>query len=308
VINFRYHVVSLTAVFLALAIGLVLGTTALNGTLADQLKSQVDGLTKQNQEFRDRITHLEADVAKREDFAEQAAPALLANRLSGTKVLLLTMPSGAEYLDGVEEMLGLAGATVTGRIQLNDKFIDPTRNDELLDLAHQSVFPSITGSLPTNTDGVEASTALLAAVLLDRTPAVTAEDMRSVLTAYKSQGYLKITDEVTQPAQAVVLVSGPPATDQDGGRKNEAVVTVVDQLDKAGQVVVAANGVAGAGNVVSEVRGDPQLAKNVSTVDNVSTPQGRLATALAVAEQLSGRVARLGIGDGATLLPKFTSS
>jgi len=34
VINFRYHVVSLTAVFLALAIGLVVGTAALNGPVA----------------------------------------------------------------------------------------------------------------------------------------------------------------------------------------------------------------------------------------------------------------------------------
>ena len=34
-INFRYHVVSLTAVFLALAIGLVVGTAALNGPVAD---------------------------------------------------------------------------------------------------------------------------------------------------------------------------------------------------------------------------------------------------------------------------------
>ena len=41
-INFRYHVVSLTAVFLALAIGLVVGTAALNGPVADTLSDQVD--------------------------------------------------------------------------------------------------------------------------------------------------------------------------------------------------------------------------------------------------------------------------
>ena len=40
-INFRYHVVSLTAVFLALALGLVVGTAALNGPLSDSLRDQV---------------------------------------------------------------------------------------------------------------------------------------------------------------------------------------------------------------------------------------------------------------------------
>jgi hypothetical protein len=52
------------------------------------------------------------------------------------------------------------------------------------------------------------------------------------------------------------------------------------------------------------LRGDPQLAQNVSTVDNVSTPQGRLVTAWAVADQIAGRVGHYGIGPGAALLPR----
>ena len=35
-IDFRYHIVSLVAVFLALAVGLVLGTTALNQPILDR--------------------------------------------------------------------------------------------------------------------------------------------------------------------------------------------------------------------------------------------------------------------------------
>ena len=52
-INFRYHVVSLTAVFLALAIGLVVGTAALNGPVADSLKEQVQSVSKDNSNLRD---------------------------------------------------------------------------------------------------------------------------------------------------------------------------------------------------------------------------------------------------------------
>lgn len=54
-INFRYHVVSLTAVFLALAIGLVVGTAALNGPVAENLKSQITALNKDNSNKRDQI-------------------------------------------------------------------------------------------------------------------------------------------------------------------------------------------------------------------------------------------------------------
>ncbi len=43
-INFRYHIVSLIAVFLALGIGLVLGTTFLDDATIDGLERQLDGL------------------------------------------------------------------------------------------------------------------------------------------------------------------------------------------------------------------------------------------------------------------------
>jgi hypothetical protein len=306
VINFRYHVVSLTAVFLALAIGLVVGTTALNGPISESLKDQVDELGKQNQELRDRINHLEDDVDKKEDFATLVAPEVLANKLATDRVLILTLPSGAGYVEDVTTMLTTGGATVTGTVQINDKFIDPAHNDELLDLAHTSLPASVTGSLPTNTDGVEASSALLAAVLLARTPPVPDTDLQKVLSAYKAGEYVTVTGAVSGPAAAVVLVSGPPVADKEAARKNAAVVTLVDQFDQAGKLVVAANGLAGDGNVVAAVRADPQLKTTVSTVDNVSTPQGRLATALAVADQIDGReVGHYGIGDGTTLLPKL---
>jgi hypothetical protein len=306
VINFRYHVVSLTAVFMALAIGLVLGTTALNGAIADQLRDQVTGLGQQNQEYRDRINHLEDDVASREAFATAIAPALLDGQLAGNRVLVVSLPSGGNYVEDVVGLLTTADATVAGRLEIKDKFTDPAFNDELLDLAHTAQPPGIGATLPTNTDGVEASAALLAAVLLDRTPTVSAEDRQRVLEAYRGQGYLSVAKEVTTTAEVVVVISGPPVTDKEAPRKNLAVVTMVDQLDQAGNVVVAATSDAGEGNVVAQLRGDPRLKANVSTVDNVSTPQGRLVTVLAVVNQLAGRPGHYGIGAGATLLPKTT--
>ena len=303
-INFRYHVVSLTAVFLALAIGLVVGTAALNGPVADQLADQVGVLGQQNQELRDRVNHLNNDVEQREEFATQVAPVVLANKLVGDRVLVISVPSGRDHVQGVIDMLDeAAGATVVGQVDLEDKFTDPTHNAELLDLAHLRLPSNIDPNVPTNSDGVESSAALLATVLLDHSPALTAEDLRTVLNAYRDEGYLSIARDVAGPAEVVVLVSGSPVTGEEASRRNAAVVTFAAQFDKAGQVVVAASADAGDGNVVAELRGDPQLEQNVSTVDNVSTPQGRLVTAWAVAEQIAGRVDHYGIGSGATLLP-----
>jgi hypothetical protein len=68
--------------------------------------------------------------------------------------------------------------------------------------------------------------------------------------------------------------------------------------------VVAAAGPSGRGNVVAEIRGNPELVDVISTVDNASTPQGQVATGLAVARHLAGEVGHYGDGDGAqSLLP-----
>ena len=69
-INFRYHVVSLTAVFLALAIGLVVGTAALNGPMADSLNDSVNALGKDNKNLREQVGHLQKEVNQEEDFVE----------------------------------------------------------------------------------------------------------------------------------------------------------------------------------------------------------------------------------------------
>ncbi|WP_213455313.1 copper transporter [Rhizomonospora bruguierae] len=307
-INFRYHVVSLTAVFLALAIGLVVGTAALNGPISDSLSDKVNSLSKEKSELRDRLTSTENELNRREDFAVQAAPRLLGNTLANHRVLLLVLPGAKEYVDGVMEMLKIAGATVTGRVDVLDKLTNPGNNEDLLALADQSLPPSVPGAeLPANSKGVETSGALLAGVLMDRpgTP-VPPGDQLSVLTAYSSAGFISVTGaKVGGPAEAVVIVGSGPYKDRDAGGKNEAVVTLVEQFDKAGPVVVAGTD-GGEGNVISAVRGDPALSKTISTVDNVPTSQGRVVTVMAITEQLvQKKVGHYGAGSGATaLMPK----
>lgn len=307
-INFRYHVVSLTAVFLALAIGLVVGTAALNGPVSDALNDRVNALGKDNKQLREQVSHLEDETGKQDEFATEIAPLLLPGKLTGRRVTVLSMPSGRDYVKGVTEMLTTAGATVTGHVQIQDKFVDPARGVELLDLADAALPPGIPVSdIPRNSKGVETSSALLAAVLLNRSPAVAEADRLSVLTAYTKASYLSMDDkeQVTGPADAVVLVGNLPYVDREAAAKNDAVVDLITQFDKAGPIVVTTAGDSGDGNMVTEVRGDPTLSKTVSTVDNVSSPQGTVATALAAAEQLTGKAGQYGTGAGrSSMLPK----
>jgi hypothetical protein len=311
VINFRYHVVSLTAVFLALAIGLVVGTAALNGPVADSLEGQVTGLRKDNQNWRQQVSNMEKQLALEEDFAEEISQVILPGTLTGRRVLVLTLPNGRDHTEGVLKKLQQAGATLTGRVELQDKFINPDNNTNLLELAVTAARPTAqTIGLPGNGHGVETSSALLASVLLDRPQGVAPvsdADRRAVLAAYNNAGYLTTdNNKVTGSAEAVVVVSGQPYVDKDSDKRDESVVKIAEQFDRTGSIVVAGKGSVG-GNLVSVVRGDPVLAQTISTVDNANTVQGQLVTSLALVEQLTEKKAgQYGVGDNApSLLPRL---
>ena len=309
-INFRYHVVSLTAVFLALAIGLVVGTTALNGPVADSLRDQVSALNKDNSTKRDQLNQYREELNRNQDFATEVAPTVLNGRLTGHKLLLVALPGTADYINGVASMLTVAGATVTAKITLQDKFFDPAMAYELLDLAGQSSQPTIgMEGLPLNSDGVETASAQLALALLQRTGgSVSASDVTAVLTAYTKQGYIAVDGKATGGADGTVIISGPPAVDKDAAKKSQSAVTVATQFSKNKPLVIAGTGV-GDGNLVSAVRGDPTLVKAISTVDNASTVQGQVATGMAAGERFGqNKVGQYGLAAGASaLVPKAAS-
>jgi Copper transport outer membrane protein, MctB len=309
VINFRYHVVSLTAVFLALAIGLVVGTAALNGPVADTLRNQVTAVSQDNSNLRDQQNQFRDELNRAQDFASEVSPALLNGKLAGRKILVLALPGSNDYVDQVISMLTVAGAGITAKVTVQDKFFDPLNNGELLELAENASQPTVPAEgLPTNSYGPETASALLARALQQQTQPVSAGDLTAVLTAYSELGYIAVDDGAAAGAEATVIVSGLPAVDQDAAKKSQAAVTLATQFAKDKPMVVAGDGVID-GSLVAQVRADPALVKTISTVDNAGSTQGQLATALTVVERVvGGKTGQYGVAAGATsLVPKAAS-
>ncbi len=225
-INFRYHVVSLTAVFLALAIGLIVGTAALNGPAANDLHDRVNQLSKSNSQYRARVNDLTAEVKNKEMFATELAPELLAGKLADRSVLVVSMPETATLVPQLDAMLGLSGAKITGHMEIQDSFVDPSNYSTLLRLATDSLTTAAISDVETNSDGVETSAGLLAAVLLNRTQTVTAASRTQILRTFEDDGYIKIngksdgTDMITDPAESVVFLA-PAAVRRPERRRRE---------------------------------------------------------------------------------------
>ena len=128
-IDFRYHLVSIVAIFLALAIGIVIGTTALNGPVTEALQKGNASLNGRLNNERDQEHAQQQQLAAAETFAQAAAPQLLgapARRAAGGGRSTAPGSSG-QVQQGVTAMLQQAGATISGQIQLQNKFFDTAR-------------------------------------------------------------------------------------------------------------------------------------------------------------------------------------
>ena len=128
-INIRYHVYSLVAVFLALAIGVAVGSTVVQRSVVDNLKStqgriekNLDDLEAQNADLQDRTAALE----DRERSLVSAGPsALLGGELSGLPVVLIRVQGvSGDALGRVRDTLEAAGAEVVSDVEVKATVAD----------------------------------------------------------------------------------------------------------------------------------------------------------------------------------------
>lgn len=130
-IDFRYHLVSLVSVFLALAVGIVLGAGPLEGEIGDQLNTQVAQLRAEKEDLRTEVETSKGAVSNRDDFTRAIAPALVRQQLGGESVLVVTLPGAdTDAVKPLTETLRAAGARVVGRIDVKTAWTDPGRADD----------------------------------------------------------------------------------------------------------------------------------------------------------------------------------
>ena len=298
VISFRYHIVSLVAVFLALALGIVIGTTALNGPITSDLRHQVNDLKAERSQLAGQVKSLQGQVDTAGQFATTFGPQVVAGALKGTSLLVVGLPGTSTGMqDGIAGQLSAAGAQITGRVQLAASFTDPTQANQISDLATGPTHP-LGITLPTTSDARQLGAALLAFVLTGHGEAT---DLKTVLTSFAGLHMITSDPAGVEPAKTVVVVgNGSQPQDGYGG---QAELDLVSALTSSGGTVVVAGdtGSAQGNGIVAMVR-DGTARSAVSTVDNADSPFGQVSTALAVAAAGNDQVGQYGTARGAQAL------
>lgn len=314
-IDFRYHLVSIVSIFLALAVGILLGAGPLREDLGTTLTNQVSTLRKEKDVLRTQLDQAQAQVKASDEFATAVTPALVESRLGGRSVVVVTLPGADKSLvSGVSKGLTASGAVISGTIAVDDSWTDPSKRsfrDQLLtslgplvglDSAAQSSLDTRMGRL------------LAKALVVDR---VSDAERRSAaadqaLSGLKEAGLISYDGQAPLPATLAVVVAPTPDTKapQDRSAADLAGWTAIcATLDAAsnGLVVAGSADSALSGGLVHAVRGSDTVAKAVSTVDDADAAMGRIALVYALRQQMAGDAGQYGSGGGATaLLPPVT--
>ncbi|MGH3417799.1 MAG: copper transporter, partial [Actinocrinis sp.] len=166
-IDFRYHVVSIVAVFLALTVGLVLGASFLSGAQIDILKGQITSANNAKSALEGQNRDLTGANKRLLDYIDQSKDNLVANQLTDDYVVVLrTAEADQSAADAVVALARRASANVTADVTLNPTFTDPSTADQLAALV---VDYTPAGQTPSGADAVGQAMNLLAEALTAQT-------------------------------------------------------------------------------------------------------------------------------------------
>ena len=301
-IDFRYHLVSIVAVFLALAIGIVLGSTELQGTTIDALRLSSNSLKSELSASNNQRDSYEQQVGADQQFLQTAEPRLLANELPGMRIVLVTEPGASSaVISGIKQAAGYAGATVTGEVALQPLFNDLSGGTESSLCAINNPLASTDQTtLVTPSDQQTAcqqqaaqliGTAILATTAPGETQGISSADAQTLLSAYLQAGFLSVSDAPYADRATLAVIVTPATAPSDGQNDpaSQVLLAVAQEFADASAATVVVGSTAGSasGSAISVLRSS-SVSSQVSSVDNADTTIGQVSTMWALSSQLGG--------------------
>ena len=290
-ISLRFHIVSITAVFLALAVGVLLGASGVSDRLLGAVVSRSEDLGGQVRDLTSQRDALAATQRGADEFAARIGPAAVRGLWQDRGVTVVGVGGAPADRDAIVSLVGAAGGRVAGEVDLTPAVIDPARADQLRELTAQ-LLPA-GAQLPAATDTGTLAGGLLGGVLLG--PGAKPDSRDAVLAGLTAAGFV-VPGPPPAPADLVVVLTGGALDGVDASESAAVTARLAAQLDRsgAGAVLAGRSGSADATGAVGVARADTGISAALSTVDDVDSGSGRVSAVLALREQLDGRAGRYG--------------
>ncbi|HME46840.1 copper transporter [Mycobacterium sp.] len=306
-ISLRQHAFSLAAVFLALAVGVVLGSGLLSDTLLSGLRDDKRQLQNQINTLDQQKNALGEKLNSAGDFDAAMAGRMLHDSLAEKSVVIFRTPdSSDDVVQELTRLVGEAGGTVTGTVALTEQFVDANNAEKLLSVVNSSILPAGSQLSTASVDQGSQAGDLMGIVLqINKNPAAPPVDdaqRNTALAALRETGFITYPDKPISAANAALVVTGG-GLGEDAGNRGSSVARFAAALAPhgSGTVLAGSEGGASGAAAVAVTRADPGMATAVSTVDDLDMESGRITAILALHDLLNGgHSAHYGTGQGAT--------
>ncbi|GAA1852408.1 copper transporter [Microlunatus capsulatus] len=292
-INFRYHIVSLMAVFLALAVGIAVGVS-LSPSVSAGLNEQAAQDRKQVTALRGELDRVNALDEYRDAWAGRAGQQLALGALTGVGVAVVAMPDAPNpVVQALTDGVTAAGGTVVRTVRVDPDVFDPTKA-EVVDEA-VGAYTEELGLQEDMTPATRFGRALGFSIAA-QAPQERDELAVGIGDALQGAGLATLSEGSNRRAELVVVVAAPASDPQPAPELLQAHVQADVGLlfHAAGLVLAGPNSESITGTDVLAARTDDDAADLVSTVDVADLPSGVTTTVLAGQEQLLGRQGHYG--------------
>lgn len=293
IIDMRYHIVSLVAVFLALGLGILIGFALLgNGAIVQEQRAMIERLEADFEGLRQDQAQLQASLKEYKtiidtdnQFGREVLPLLVKDLLLGRRVAVIR--TGEALTDKaykeITSTLRLAGAKVASLTTFlrGVDFADPVQKQQTLEALglpadyrkdlSEEIFGAAAREIATGQGGV-------------------------TLNYLQESAVVQMSGDFAKPVDAVLIIGGSHDPLRSTCRTID--LPMISTLRRMGVAVVAAEPLKAEASYMRDYR-----QRNVTTVDNIDSVPGNVALVYALAW---GKQGHYGVKDGArSLLPEF---
>ena len=306
-IDFRFFIIGIVAVFLALGVGIVIGSGFVGEPVKNAIKNQIDEALDRNEALEADILDLEERLDQNDRMLDALEPVALEGKLESEQIVLVQVEGTDGGLqEGIVSAVESAGGSVTGELRLNNK----------LALVDEGAREDLARALDSPLTQADQLRDLFAQELGDRLAAAANfgietpqrrgnQRLRSfeLLERLADGGFLSVGgDGPTVPPDARFVVAVGSA-EEPAWRVSGTVEELATSFAAQEAPIVVAETSDGSWGVVDGIREGEAADSALSTVDNAETLAGRIAVALAIDETPSSN-GHWGIGeDAAAPLP-----
>ncbi|MCT4606794.1 MAG: copper transporter [Marinisporobacter sp.] len=264
VINLKYYVITIVAIFLAIGIGIFIGIM-LDGQdliveqqkeIVSQLESKFDEFKMKQDSLQEKIDVLNLEKDKNERFLNKIYPELVKDQLKDLNVVVLETSEHYDY-SGINDAFKKAGVN-----SVSNMIIKEGNKEELLRVAQEFGI-------------VETSEDLEKQIIKKFCDVLVSGNDQAFIEKLKEKKFIDYTDDVLVPADYIIIAGG--SVDENQRILNKFDKTIINYIKSKNIPIMAVEKLEVVYSNISEYK-----KLRISTVDNVDTVIGKISMLMVV--------------------------